>query len=273
MGVRIMIIDSHVHFGSALNFDMKKEYVLEAMKKYKISAMIVSNCESTECNHQQKILPVSEQVKQIKSAIGAVQFARENPGKIYAAIWCKPLLEKPDDDLETLIKENLDVVKALKFHPYHSAVPFDDEKIESYMYLAEKYKLPVITHTGNTDYDSTDRVYSMAMRHKDIVFIMAHLGLGTDNMHAIELCQKLPNLYGDTAWVSMKSAVEFVKKCGSSKLLFGSDLPIDGVDTYLHNPLGERSVYQDYFHELFKHISSEDYENIMAKNAKTLFGI
>ena len=194
-----MIIDSHVHFGSALNFDMKKEFVLEAMKKYKIDAMLVSNCESTECDHYQKVLLVSQQVRQIKSANAAVEFARENPKKIYAAIWCKPLLEKPDNELEELIKNNRDVVKALKFHPYHSAVAFDDEKIEAYMYLAEKYNLPVITHTGNSDYDCTDRVYSMALRHKNVIFIMAHLGLGTDNLHGIDLCKKLPNLYGDTA--------------------------------------------------------------------------
>lgn len=31
------------------------------------------------------------------------------------------------------------------------------------------------------------------------------------------------------------------------KMMFGSDAPIDGLDTYLCNKKGERSIYQDYF--------------------------
>ena len=50
-------------------------------------------------------------------------------------------------------------------------------------------------------------------------------------------------------------------------------MPIDGVDTYLHNPKGERSLYQDYFHELPEQISKEAYEDLMYKNAMRLFNI
>ena len=78
---------------------------------------------------------------------------------------------------------------------------------------------------------------------------MAHMGLGSDNSKAIKLISSLPNLYGDTAWVPIKSAISLIKNSSSEKLFFGSDNPIDGKDTYLHNKTGDRSLYQEYFNE------------------------
>ena len=268
-----MIIDSHVHFGSSCGFDMKKEYVLYAMEHYGISKMLVSNCESAECDHEQNRLPAEFQVPQLVSAERAVNFARDNPGKIYASIWLKPLNEECDPRLQMFIKGNLDVIRALKFHPYHSAVPFDDPRIESYMDLAETYELPVITHTGSSNCDNVDRVLRMAKRHPKVKFIMAHLGLGTDNQRAIEIAAEVPNIYGDTAWVPMLSTIQFINQVGPDKLLFGSDTPIDGPDTYAQNRMGQRSMYQDYFNELPKYISKENYDKLMYKNAQKIFGL
>ena len=56
-------------------------------------------------------------------------------------------------------------------------------------------------------------------------------------------------------------------------MVFGSDAPIDGVDTYLCNPKGERSLYQDYFEVLPQMISEEAYADLMYKNAIKIFGI
>ena len=102
---------------------------------------------------------------------------------------------------------------------------------------------------------------------------MVHLGLGTDNKEAIKLCAELPNLYGDTTWVSVDSALEFIKACGAEKLLFGSDNPIDGKDTYLNNGKGDVSLYQDYFTRFRETVGEEVYSLVMAENAKRLFKI
>jgi predicted TIM-barrel fold metal-dependent hydrolase len=111
----------------------------------------------------------------------------------------------------------------------------------------------------------------MALRFPKVNFVMAHMGLGSDNSRATQLIGKLPNLYGDTTWVPMENTIKFIKKVGSHKIMFGSDMPIDGLDTYHHNPFGQRSMYQDYFYELPKLISKEDYDNVMWKTAVYLF--
>ncbi len=267
------IIDSHVHFGLSLDFDMKKEHVLYAMEKYGVSKMIVSCSNAAECDHDQQVLPKSLQVSQIKAAEDTIGFARENFGRIYAALWLKPLTEGFDESLYSLVESNIDVVKALKFHPYHSAVPFDDERIEAYMPLAEKYSLPVITHTGDGMCDGVERVAKMAERHPNVKFVMAHLGLGTDNQRAIELAVSHKNIYGDTAWVPMLSAIQFLNQVGEDRLFFGSDTPIDGPETYERNRMGQRSMYQDYFHLLPRYISARAYEKLMYRNAKNIFSL
>ena len=107
----------------------------------------------------------------------------------------------------------------------------------------------------------------MALKYPDLNFVMAHLGLGTDNELAIELISKLPNLYGDTTWVSAEKALKAVKVCGPHKIMFGTDNPVDGVDT-----LG-KEIYQDYFQMVKQELTEEVYERLMCLNAKQIFNI
>ena len=113
----------------------------------------------------------------------------------------------------------------------------------------------------------------MAKKYPGTKFVMVHMGLGTDNNEAIELISKLPNLYGDTTWVPVHSTLKFINTVGIDKILFGSDNPIDGPDTYFCNRNGERSLYQQYFNEFKEMISNEDYDKIMYKNAMSVFNI
>ena len=109
----------------------------------------------------------------------------------------------------------------------------------------------------------------MAEKYKNVNFIMGHMGLETDNKEAIELIGKLPNLYGDTAWVDPKHVIEMIRKYGSDKILFGTDNPIDGIDTYAHP-----TVCSIYLSNRFKQeLSKVDYENIMFRNAIKLFNL
>ena len=265
------IIDSHVHIGRMLNFDMKESMVLEAMKKYNIEKVLVSNSESAEADHNQVLLPAEYQISQIDSLKKSLNFAKNNLGKVFVAPWFKPKTEKISSELISLMEENLDIIKAVKFHPYHSALDFDSSENHPYFDLAEQFHLPVIVHTSNGKNDNPQIMYKVAKKFPNLNFVMAHLALGTDNLEAIETISKFSNLYGDTAWVPMESTIKFIDKIGSGKLFFGTDLPIDGVDTYRCNPKGERSMYQDYFEKLPELISEDAYENLMWKNAERFF--
>lgn len=269
-----MIIDAHVHIGGeCVGFEMSEEIVLESMRKYNIDICIISNGDSGEYGHDLELLPEDVQISQKESLERAIRFAKENKGRIYAGFWCKPHNELLDDEIEKMIAENRKYMIALKVHPYHSNLAFDDDKMIPYLNLAVKYNLPVIVHTGNSYNDSPERVYNMAKKYPNLKFILAHMGLGTDNQLAIDLMAKADNLYADTAWVPVSTTLEVIKRYGSKRVMFGTDSPIDGVDTYYCNREGQPSLYRQYFGELKSMISEEDYENLMCNTAKEVFGI
>jgi predicted TIM-barrel fold metal-dependent hydrolase len=93
------------------------------------------------------------------------------------------------------------------------------------------------------------------------------MGLVTDNLEAIELISKLPNLYGDTTWVKPENVLLAIEKCGTDKILFGTDNPIDGIDT-----LGKPN-YQEIINNFKTILSETEYENLMYKNAQKVFKI
>lgn len=269
-----MIIDTHVHIGGEnVGFIMAEETVLESMKKYNIDVCLISNGDASECDHELKKIPDELQVEQKKTLERAIKFAKENEGKIYAGFWCKPQYEKVDKELEEMIEKNLKYLVFLKVHPYHSDLAFDDDKMIPYLELAVKYNWPVVVHTGESYNDSPERVYNMAKKYPSLKFVLAHMGLGTDNSLAIEMMGKADNLYADTTWVPVETTVEVIKRYGSKRVMFGTDSPIDGVDTYDCNGKGEPSLYRQYFKDIKDMISEEDYENLMWKTAKEVFHI
>lgn len=268
-----MVIDTHVHIGHMIGFNMKEKEVLYSMKEYGIDFSLVSNIECAEFGGKGQKVPKIMQKSQNRVLRKTLEFARKNSDKIGVLAWVKLFGEKPDEEFENLIKNNRDIIYGLKFHPFHSLTAPDSEKAEPYYEIAEKYNLPVVSHTGGCEEARPIHLYNAAEKHPDINFVMVHMDLGTDNREAISLLDKLPNLYGDTTWVKLKNTIEAVKTAGSEKILFGSDNPIDGKDTYRYNKWGERSLYQEYFNEFKKFVSEEDYNNIMYKNAQRVFNI
>lgn len=268
-----MIIDTHVHIGTILNFQMTEEQVLYSMEKYGIAFSLVSNIECSENDHRMQPIPKELQKPQNEVLENTLQFARAHADQIGVLAWLKIQTEQPDDRFRKLVAENRDILYGFKLHPFHSLTAPDDDRLETYYRIAAEYGLPIVSHTGGCEQASSRRLYSAAKKHPELNFVMVHMDLGTDNREALEVLGTLPNLYGDTTWVPIETTIAAVQRYGSGKMLFGSDNPIDGKDTYLHNKKGDRSLYQQYFHELKEMIPQEDYDNIMHKNAVRLFKI
>ena len=268
-----MIIDSHAHIGKLPPFDMTTEQILYSMERCGIDFTLFSNIEGAEFDHERNPVPPSFCKPQNQILKETIKEARKAPDKLGVLPWLRIYNEQPDEEFKNLIKENRDIIYGLKIHPYHACVAPDSERLEPVYRLAAEFDLPIESHTGGCEEAMSLHLYNAAKRHPEINFIMVHMDLGTDNSHALDLLGRLPNLYGDTTWVPVKTTVEAIRRYGSEKMLFGTDNPIDGPDTLLHNQKGERSLYQQYFNELKKLISEADYKNLMYKNAVKLFGI
>ncbi len=268
-----MIIDTHTHIGRMIGFNMPPENLLYSMEKYGIDFALVSNVEAAEFDHKGRRIPFFLQQKQNKILRKTLKFAGEHSDKVGVLVWLKIHSELPDGEMVELIERNRSLIYGLKLHPFHSRTAPDDELMEPVYELARKYSLPIVSHTGGCEEARSVHLYNAAKAHPELNFVMVHMDLGTDNKEALDLLGKLPNLYGDTTWVPVSTTLEAIKRFGSEKMLFGSDNPIDGRDTYLHNKTGDRSLYQEYFNELRDKLSAEDYNNLMYKNAARIFKI
>ena len=234
------IIDAHAHIASWPTVEQSKKNLLTGMDTWGIECSLISHadCTSFPTEHEAKVDPISgaEGLRQ------TIAFARENPGRIYIAAWFKPLIEpEPTEEFVQLIKDNLDVVKALKFHPFCERLPADDPRLEPYYALARELGFPVLVHTAVDENSAIYHLVNAAKAHPDIRFVAAHLELCSDHRFAIDAIAEVPNIYADTAWVDVDSCKLAIQKLGIDRIMFGTDAPIDGEPT-LYNP-----IYLAYF--------------------------
>lgn len=266
-----MIIDTHAHIGALLNFNMTVGQVLRSMERFGIDFSLVSNIEGAETDHQGNPVPPEFSVPQNELLRRTLEATACAPDKIGVLPWMRIRNELPDKEFKKLIDENRSRIFGLKLHPFHARVAPDEERLEPVYRLAAEYDLPVVSHTGGCEEAMSPHLYNAAKRHPELNFVMVHMDLGTDNRQALDLLGELPNLYGDTTWVPIATTLEAIRRWGVQKMLFGTDNPIDGEETLLHNPIGERSLYQQYFHELRERLTDEEYQHLMHKNAERIF--
>ena len=271
--VIFMFIDTHLHFCNNLLWRMPPEDLLKLIEKYHVDYAIVSNANGAELDHNQMLIPENYQTTQIDVLKESIALAKRLPNRIGIAPWIKPHTESCDQNFIKLFEENIEYIKAIKLHSYHSNTAINDEKMKPYIELAKKHHLPFIIHTGGCEKARCIHVLDAALKHPEINFIMVHMDLGSNHQEALDCLGKAKNLYGDTTWVPIEITLEAIKRYGSQKIIFGSDAPIDGIDTYVTNKYNEPSMYVQYWNKLPTLISKKDYNNIMHKNAIKIFNL
>lgn len=259
-----MKIDAHAHIAS---WPTEKECIknlLGGMKKYGVDYALVSDCDCSEYLDSGERNP--KKLTAVEGAKRVLRLVKKYPSKIGLAIWVNPHFEKVDERLISFIEENREYVHALKIHPYESRLKISSKKIIPYIELAKRFSLPVLFHTAADEYSDIRMLCSLAKQFPDVKFVAAHLQLLSDNQIGIECMKRATNLYCDTAWVPMKNAKKVLLEIGDSRIVYGSDTPIDGLDTYA-NPL-----YQDYWRNRYK-LKKELYQKLMANNAIDLYSL
>ncbi|MCC7207494.1 MAG: amidohydrolase family protein [Anaerolineae bacterium] len=263
---RTMIIDCHVHIGTILTFDMPEAMLLGSMDRYGVDFALVSNIEGCEVDGQQRPIPRERQFSQRAVAEKTLRLVRAHPDRLGALLWVKPATEGCTPDFEALVADNLDVVHGLKVHPYLSNVSFLSPEVAPYIRLAERHGLVVVTHTASDPESHPRAVAEVARRQPAVNIIMYHMGIAVDAEDVIPLLAALPNLYADCCWAAPDKVRQAVLTCGADKVLFGTDNPINGPDTY-----ADPTFYRPYFAGAPEGFSADDYDKFMFRNAIRLF--
>ena len=260
-----MIIDSHAHIGRILVYNLSYKRVLLSMEKYGVDFSLVSCFESIENDDKGKPVPWIAQKRQNRVLKRTVKAVKKAPDKLGALIWLKIRQELPNKRTIRLIEKYRKYIYGIKLHPYRSKTAPDEPRLQPIIDLARRFNLPVVSHTGNCEEADSVHLYNLAKANPDVNFVAVHMDIDTDSKNVIARMKELPNLYGDTTWVPYENVVNAAKTCGSEKVLFGSDSPMDGKDTLQYS--------KKFFVDLREELGEEAHENIMHKNAERLFKI
>jgi uncharacterized protein len=171
----------------------------------------------------------------------------------------------------------------LKLWPDYHLVPVTSPKYAKALKYADDHGLLVLVHTfGESPFDAPALLAQVAEKYPRARFLMGHSGYGEWET-SVAAARDLPNLYLDLT--SVVQALDFsqmpggslmprvpvitphvnglieymVMSAGSSKIVFGSDLP----------------WYSQHYHAgaiLFARISDQDRHDIFHRNAETLLG-
>ncbi|HPT79311.1 MAG TPA: TatD family hydrolase [Candidatus Atribacteria bacterium] len=257
-----MIIDTHLHYGKKVMFDLDFSLLISLMEAHGIDKGLISSIECCEYRPDADEL-LEDQKPQIEANKELLEKIKGCGKDLYISFWCKPATEGNIDEVYSFIRENRHYVRGLKLHPFYSRLPLEDARYDPYIDIAEALDLPVSVHTANDSLSGPGQLLAMAKRFPRVNFIMVHMGLCSDNEEAIECLGQADNLIGDTTWVHFDKVLKAVEICGPEKMIFGTDAPIDGARSYAFYEQLLRA-YQD---------DPAKWEHVMYKNAARLFGI
>jgi predicted TIM-barrel fold metal-dependent hydrolase len=254
-----MIIDSHVHIGAIMNWNFTVHTLVSAMEQSQIDFSLVSNISGGEYINETEENPGSQ--IGVNDAVKVI--VNQYPKKMKGLFWIRPHLEGYIPAVESYLATNRKSFCGLKVHPTQSRLAFMTEYHRCYLDMCARLHLPVAVHSEADSFADPKLIYQTAKENPAVDFIMVHLGLHTDHEEAIQYVKILPNLYGDTTFVDEESVLRAVRLCGSKKILFGTDAPTFGIDTYRH--------YEKLLKRLNEALTTADFEDIAFRNAKNLF--
>lgn len=259
-----MIIDAHAHIAHWPTVSSCEKMILLSQEKYKIGYSLISDCDCSEYPSVDKY--GIHQISQLAGIKECVRFVKKHPDRLGALVWINPHNETVTPELLRYIHENRASIFGLKFHPFESHLRITSPKLKPYLELMRQEHFPMLVHTAQDKYSDVFYLGLVAAENPDLSFVAAHMQLCSDNHSALQVLKDHPNVYGDTAWVNIKIAKKVLTEIGDNRILFGTDNPIDGIDT-LNNPM-----YEAYLRNKVK-LPGKLYHNLMYRNASQLFNI
>ena len=113
----------------------------------------------------------------------------------------------------------------------------DDRLLDPIAELARERRVPVLQHIWQhrrrdwPGQDASDAIElcTLARRHPDVVFILAHIGGGGDWLHSLRAVHHVPNVYVDLSGSGVDGGMleDCIASVGVNRLLWGTDLTMD----------------------------------------------
>jgi hypothetical protein len=241
------IIDFHAHMNP-----MPGGYLPEDTADKMYAKMLRCNTRlMLFCGHEALFAPNTRHAKDIEAV-------RQHPDRMRAYFGINGNAPDMKAEYERFIG-NPDIFVGVKSLPDYFHYAISDEVYKPFYEYINDRKMLYLCHTwGGSQYNGVEEAEKFLKTYPDAVFIAGHSFHGKWD-EAIRLCKTYENLYLElTAVIDEVGPLEYLlKKCGSEKILFGTDLP--WFDT--HHGIG---------YILSTQMSDADRENIFYKNGVRL---
>ena len=244
----LFAIDAHTHINHGAPHDSETienitdaslEHILEMARAAKIDKMFCSTFSSVCANTE--IPEENEYLERLCESLDCM----------YQWVVIDPRIKETFSQAERILKKPKCV--GIKLHPglhKYTLKEYGDILAD----FADCFETTLLIHGGGDE-----ELLRLANEHRHLNFILPHVATVTD----VEICalSKHGNVYLDTSGIGSvrNNVIEYaVKRCGSERILFGTD-------TYAAGFQRGRIEYAM--------ISDKDKKNILRYNAERLFGI
>lgn len=259
-----MKIDCHSHIGHLPTLEESIDNLLRGNEKYAVTFSLLSNLDCAEYP-EKSLSPLKVHLSQEEGLLVSLDLVKQYPDKLRCLAWCNPDNEICSYEFQKMILDNRGNCLGLKFHPWESQLAIDDEKYRPYLDFANKHHLPCLFHTAKDGFSDVALLEKWLITFPKVKFIAAHMELYSPNHGetSMELLRKYDNLYIDSAWVSVDQILRVLREIGIDRAIFGTDSPIDGVDTLAND------IYQQYD----KYLTEEEKRAFYVDNGKKVYGL
>jgi hypothetical protein len=261
-------IDIHAHIGTFRGYDLSLGTLLTNMQSHGVRMAFISNIEGAE-------LPgTTANLDEVRANQATLDVVKQHPDKLRGLVWTRPNDGSPKNVEKFLGNSswsgfNGQAFVGMKFHPEMNHFPADDERVDPYLALCEKFSVPAVFHSGRVGSESEPkRIYAVARRHPKVAVILYHMGFGGQHDLAIQVAKDAlkkgdARLYLETSQANVEAVVRAIRVLGSQRVLFGTDATYFGRQHYVE--------YERFVARLKKELSDDDFANLMHANAERLF--
>lgn len=217
------VYDCHIHVASSfptLGVSFTLEQLEQVMDKYGLAGVLVFS--STNEQHQ--------------TTLRILRRSRKND-KIYVLLRAPPKNYKNPHYIAQMERQlQKERVVGVKINPSTERYKITDDQYSDVLNLLNDYEGVLLVHCGRwVEMSGWDKVVKVAKEYRKIKVVMAHMGGTHPNLSypAIEAAKELKNIYMDMSQTRQPSVLRRgIQTLGSSRILFGSDMP---WGSYLQN--------------------------------------
>lgn len=114
--------------------------------------------------------------------------------------------------------------RGIKLHPRAQVFAFDGPAIEGIFTLAEQARVPILIHAGRGMPPIADGLADVALRHPEVVIILAHTAIADQGILTTRLADHPGVLYDVSTW-SAFDVMELFARVAPQRVVFASDPP------------------------------------------------